>query len=317
MSSVIHWLLEGDVSIQYQTYRDLLDAPIETLNEMQNNITIEGWGKELLEKRDPLTGLWCNGIYSPKWISTHYTLLELKNMGISSNNLQYIESSNILLNNMWFNHGKVRKNRYQDLCVCAMIIGICSSAHIQSSKINEIVDYILDNQYPDGGWNCRWENGDKHSSLHTTLSVLEAFRDYEINGYDYRLIEIGEKIPKAWEFILKKNLFKSVHSGKIINSSLVMISYPCRWKYDILRCMDYFASIEKCFDNRMEEALSLIIQKKRKRDHWPVQHKHPGIVHFIMEKTGDDSKWNTLRVLRVLRLYKPEMYQELISGNTK
>lgn len=315
--SVINWLLEGDETIQYQTYRDLLNAPLEILSEMQNNITIKGWGKGLLEKQDPLTGLWGKGIYSPKWISTHYTLLELKNMGVNPTHPQYVEGSNTLLNNMWINQGKVRKDRYQDLCVSAMILSICSYAQIRSPKINEIVDYILDNQYLDSGWNCRWEKGDKHSSLHTTLSVLEAFRDYEINAYNYRLIEIRERIPKAWEFILKKNLFKSVQSGEIINTSMLMISYPCRWKYDILRCMDYFASIEKCFDNRMEEALSIIIQKKRKSNHWPVQHKHPGIVHFIMENTGDDSRCNTLRVLRVLRVYKPEMYKEFISGNMK
>lgn len=61
----------------------------------------------------------------------------------------------------------------------------------------------------------------------------------------------------------------------------------------------------------MEEALGLIIHKKRKNNRWPVQQKYSGKVYFDMEQTGGDSRWNTLRVLRVLRFYKPELYREL------
>lgn len=60
----------------------------------------------------------------------------------------------------------------------------------------------------------------------------------------------------------------------------------------------------------MEEAIHLIISKKREVNRWPIQHKHPGKVHFDMEKTGGDSRWNTLRVLRILRFYKPEIYSD-------
>lgn len=34
------------------------------------------------------------------------------------------------------------------------------------------------------------------------------------------------------------------------------------------------------------------------------QHKHGGRVFLEMEKTGDPSRWNTLRALRVLRLWE-------------
>ncbi|MCE5343888.1 MAG: hypothetical protein LLF96_09970 [Eubacteriales bacterium] len=122
-----------------------------------------------------------------------------------------------------------------------------------------------------------------------------------------------ERIPKAWEFILQKRLFRSVRTGEIIDRKMLMLSYPGRWKYDILRCMEYFASVHKSYDERMDEALVLIMQKKRKNDRWPVQQKYSGIVHFDMEKTGADSRWNTLRVLRVLKYYRPADYDALVS----
>jgi len=41
--------------------------------------------------------------------------------------------------------------------------------------------------------------------------------------------------------------------------------------------MDYFASVQKEYDPRMEEALERIIRKKRRNDRWPVQQKYTGL----------------------------------------
>src|SRR5689334_19641675 len=81
-NEVISWLLEGDVSIQYQTYRDLLDTDIQS---RRKKIELEGWGLKFLACRQP-NGHWGRGFYQPKWTSTHYTLLDLKNLNISPTN---------------------------------------------------------------------------------------------------------------------------------------------------------------------------------------------------------------------------------------
>jgi hypothetical protein len=229
-------------------------------------------------------------------------------MGFPKTEDGFAESCEKLLDWTWYNKGLVAKHRNQDLCVTSMVLGICCYAGIQSPKINEIVDFILSKQFPDGGWNCDWQREAVKSSVHTTLSVLEAFRDYESYGYTYRLAEIKEAIPKGCEFLLRKRLFRSERTGEVIHNSMLMLSYPCRWKYDILRCLDYFQSISLPYDPRMEEALQIILRKKRPDHTWPVQQKYPGVVHFDMEKTGSSSRWNTLRVLRVLKKYRPEEY---------
>ena len=76
------------------------------------------------------------------------------------------------------------------MCICGMLLHICCYAKIDSPKFNEIVDHIIDKHYMDGGWNCRWESDHKHSSLHTTISILEGIEDYRKNGYEYRLNEL-------------------------------------------------------------------------------------------------------------------------------
>lgn len=67
----VSWLLDGAVSIQYQTHRDLLD---EERPDLRSRIAREGWGRRLLslQRED---GHWGKGFYQPKWTSTHYTLL--------------------------------------------------------------------------------------------------------------------------------------------------------------------------------------------------------------------------------------------------
>ena len=307
--SLSDWLLGGDVSVQYQVHRDLLSSPLDVQKNIRSRIALEGWGKRLLDERDLASGLWGGGIYSPKWVSTHYTLLELKNLGLPPETMTYREGCILLLNTLWPDLGKNKRaeDMSRDVCIIAMVLGMSCYAGIQSVKTDEIVDYMLYRQFTDGGWNCRWDKGAVRSSLHTTLTVLEAFRDYEQAGYTYRLDEIRSRIPAAQEFILKKRLFRSARTGEVIDSKMLMLSYPCRWKYDILRCLDYFASVQKEYDIRMEEALQILLSKRRKSSRWPVQHKHAGRVFFDPEPTGGDSRMNTLRALRVLKLYRPEL----------
>jgi len=184
-----------------------------------------------------------------------------------------------------------------------MFLHICCYAKIKSDKIYEIVDYLIDKHYADGGWNCMWYEGHTHSSLHTTLSVLEGIHDYKENGYTYRLDELLQQRSEAHEFILKHRLYKSDKTGNIITNSFTMLSFPGRWFYNILRCLDYFQSIDLPYDERMLDAINVLLKKRRKNGKWPVQYKKSGLVHFDMEKTGSDSRWNTLRALKVLKKY--------------
>ena len=81
-SQLIAWLLEGDVSIQYQVHRDLLATEKP---QLRDQIATEGWGAQFLSYRKK-EGHWGQRFYQPKWISTHYTVLDLKNLAISQNN---------------------------------------------------------------------------------------------------------------------------------------------------------------------------------------------------------------------------------------
>jgi hypothetical protein len=103
------------------------------------------------------------------------------------------------------------------------------------------------------------------------------------------------------EFILIHRLFRSHKTGRVITPAFLKLSYPCRWHYDILRALDYFQQAGAKYDTRMEDALMILLKKRNRNGMWILPAKYPGKTHFDMETTGQPSRWNTLRALRVLK----------------
>jgi len=306
---IIKWLLEGDVSIQYQVHRDLLSFE---RNDLQIRIAKEGFGAKFLSKRKS-NGNWGLKFYQPKWTSTHYTLLDLRNLGIEQCNPLIKESIETILHNEKANDGgilPIGTSHFTDLCINGMFLNYASYFKTNEKDLKSVVDCILVQIMPDGGFNCRSNRFPSiHSSLHTTMAVLEGITEYETQGYTYRLAELRQAKRSSTEFILIHQLFLSDRTGEIIHKDFLKITYPCRWRYDILRALDYFQHSKVKWDDRMNPAIQVLLKKQNKDYTWNVQAKHSGQVHFEMEKAGKPSRWNTLRAMRVLKHFKIEKSQ--------
>ena len=297
-------MLEGDVSSQYQVYRDLLG---KERVDLQQRIGSEGWGRCFLSRRKP-NGHWGDRFYQPKWISTHYTLLDLRNLNLPADNIEVKATIDSVLANSKAEDGGIALGpstlHRSDVCVNGMFLNYASYFQTGERKLQSLVDAILHELMPDGGFNCRsTRSGAIHSSLHTTLSVLEGLTGFQNEGYTYRSNEVKEAIKTAQEFVLLHQFFLSDRTGEIIKKEFLRLSYPCRWRYDILRALDYFQYASCRWDPRMKRAIEVLKKKRNKNGTWNVQAAHPGQVHFTMEKAGRPSRWNTLRALRVLDRY--------------
>ena len=91
----IDWLLEGDPSVAWQTQRDLLGRPESEWVLTRSRVATEGWGRSLLDLQDP-DGKWAGGLYTPKWTSTNYTLLQLRRLGLEPSDPQAIAGVQVL-----------------------------------------------------------------------------------------------------------------------------------------------------------------------------------------------------------------------------
>lgn len=304
---LIEWLLGGDVAIQFQTKRDLMS---QNDIQLQKRISKEGWGKEFLSRRNENVH-WGRQYYQPKWISSHYTLLDLRNLNLAPDNSTVKETIDLIFDTCIANDGGIQlgpsTSVHSDVCVNGMFLNFASYFRTDEKKISSIVDSILVEKMPDGGFNCcSTRSGATHSSLHSTLSVLEGITEYEKNGYQYRLDELKLVKASSIEFILQHQLFLSDRTGEIIRKDFLKLTYPDRWKYNILRALDYFQYEGVKWDPRMQPAIDVLFKKRNKNGTWNVQAKHAGQVHFEMEKAGKPSRWNTLRALRVLKQFKIE-----------
>ncbi len=157
----------------------------------------------------------------------------------------------------------------------------------------------------DGGWNCEWDRGAVHGSFHTTTSVLEGLREYGVAG-GARAAETEAAEQRGREFLLVHRLFRSHRTGEVVDERMLRLSFPPRWRHDVLRCLDYFRSANAPKDERLTDAIGVLVAKRRADGRWPLQQRHPGRTWFEMEEVGGPSRWNTLRALRVLTWWERE-----------
>jgi hypothetical protein len=310
-NDLIHWLLEGDPAIRWQTMRDLQNATSKRWKAEQQRTLDEGWGAQLLElqARD---GSWGGGIYTPKWTSTTYTLLTLCDIGIPRDHQHAQKAAELTINRLL---GSKCDDQFRsklaacDRCIVGMILLIATYFGIRDARIDAIVENLLSEMMPDGAWNCCRLRKPKphHSSFHTTFNVLDGVREWLETTPKHKLRNDVLKAEKsALDFTLDHRLYKSHKTGKIIHEKFTMLSYPPRWHYDVLRGLAYFARMNAPRDKRFVDAINLLHNRRNKDGTWPNQYKYSGKVYFHMEKVGRPSRWNTMRALRILKWWDKE-----------
>jgi hypothetical protein len=305
MQTIIDWLMEGDPAIRWQVMRDLLDAPKQRWQAERRRTQKEGWGARFLAEQDD-RGIWGEGFYSPKWISSTYTLLTLVDIGVPQLCKPAKRGAQVALDGLYgleADDTLYKKTNDFDQCVSGMLVRLASYFGAGAARVNVMVQSLLENRMPDGGWNCRIKRKPRpsHSSFHTTINVLEGLREAVEQDVCRHATLVLKAEAEAREMLLRHRLFRSHRSGTVIDDRWTLLSYPPRWHYDVLRALDYFARANAERDPRLQEGIELLIGRRRPDGRWPVQRKHPALVYFDMEKTGSPSRWNTLRALRVLR----------------
>lgn len=300
----LDWLLEGDPSVIWQTRRDLLDASGADWKPIRDRVSGEGWGRRLLDSQD-VQGTWGGGLYSPKWTSTTYTLLLLRRLGLDPSNTSAVRGARILLDRADRVDGGVSYGSGRLLaekCINGMVLSIGSYFDLGDDRIDEVAGYLIAGTLGDGGWNCRdYQGGVRHSSFHTTISVLEGLLLWKRRTGSTRADEV---IARGHEFMLEHRMFRSHTTGEVINGAWTRFCFPPRWHYDILRGLDHLRDAGEMTDPRAEEAIGLIHERRRSDGRWPIGPRYSGEEFFRMESGRSPGRWNTLRALRVLRWWQ-------------
>lgn len=299
---VMSWLLDGDPSIRWQVLRDLADAGPDEVAAERARVAETGWGARLLSLQDP-DGQWGGGIYSPKWISTTYTLRLLHYLGIEpSHPAPHRGLAKMAERAEWYDGGVGYFVSVEaETCVTGMTLSLASYFGSFASHRESMARYLLREQLEDGGWNCETRHGSMRSSFNTTILALEGLLEYERTRPAGLIRKIQAARRRGEAYLLDRHLMRARTSGEIINQNWRRFSFPPRWHYDVLRGLDYLQAAGARPDERSDEAVALLLSKRTKDGRWKLQNHHSGREHFKMERTGQPSRWNTLRALRVLR----------------
>ena len=315
--TVIGWLLGADPAIRWQVMRDLLDAPEAEWTAERAKVETEGWGARLLSLQDE-DGQWAGGAFVPAdyteeqwktegqpWTATCFTLQQLREFGLDPGSARARRTVELIGANSLWEHDR---QRYWDGEVEECINGrtVADGAYF-GVDVSPIVARLVCECQADGGWNCERCNGSVRSSFHSTINVLEGLLEFEraTGGTD-------ASRQARWngeEYLLQRHLFRRLTTGEPADERFLLFLYPHRWRYDILRALDYFRACSSFTrtapDRRLAEAVEHLRSRRRADGTWPLDWRLKGRVWFDMDDgEGQPSRWITLRAMRVLKWWE-------------
>jgi len=309
--SVIGWLLEGDPAIRWQVMRDLTGASAKEVAAERARVATVGAGARLLALQES-DGRWGGAAWNRGWNSTMHVLMLLRDLGLDPAS----EQARLAVGRV--RHGVTWKGCGPPQCdsnaFFAGEVEPCINGQVGAvgayfgDDVRGIVNRLLAEQLPDGGWNCEAANGSTRSSFNTTICVLEALLEYELAGAGNP--EVTEARLHGQEYLLERRLFRRRSTGEVIErdrkggAAWSRFAFPTWWHYDVLRGLDYLRRTGAAPDERMAEAIELVASKRDRDGRWPLEAQYPGVMPVEMDEgAGRPSRWNTLRALRVLNWY--------------
>ncbi len=301
--TVIDWLLDSDPSIRWQVLRDLAHEPADVIAAERSRVATEGWGARLVALQAP-DGRWGGKPWSHDWTDTFHVLELLRRLGLDPASEQARRAVGLVREHVTWRDDAFETpwadNRFFEGEVEPCINGnVVATGSYFGVDMAPLVERLLREQLPDGGWNCEVENGATVSSFGTTINVLEGLLEHERATGGSAKVGAARRGGEA--YLLERRLFRRKSTGEVIDPSWLRFSFPTWYHYDVLRGLDYLRGAEGRPDERVAEAIAVVEGNRDPDGRWPLQHVHDGEAHFQMEEgEGRPSRWNTLRAMRVL-----------------
>ncbi|MGB7595416.1 MAG: hypothetical protein WBL80_07605 [Erysipelotrichaceae bacterium] len=183
-----------------------------------------------------------------------------------------------------------------DLCINGMFLNYAAYFQPKEKRLERLINFILTAAKSDGGYS--WDLLSSKSDPHTTICILEGFQSFIETGSPYRHQDIETVKREAIEYLLSNTMFMQD------DQRYLKLSFPYRYRYDVLRVLEYFANAQTPYDIRMKPAIDWLKSKQKEDGCWYLEHVHKGNTHFEMEVKGKSSRFITLKALFVLNWQK-------------
>ncbi|MGI0129878.1 MAG: hypothetical protein ACREDE_05355 [Thermoplasmata archaeon] len=308
---VLDWLLaEEQPSVRYRTLTELLgrgpDDP--DVRAARDPIPRTGWAAEILSERSP-EGWWVHSesLYTPKYLSTHWRMLLLSDLGLTREVPAIRESCELWMRRFAATGGGVggnSKGRPHHCVAGNLARALLRFGYADDDRVRRTLEWLTESADPKGGWSC-FERGRNLDSW----EGLSAFAAYPRAKWTPRMQECVER---AAEFFLDREL----HRQGDRYPPWYRFHYPVHYYYDLLVGLDLLTSLGYASDRRLKFALAHLRKKRRPDGRWNLDAVHPDVdgamaewfrkhpkqrpVPIALERPGAPSKIITLTALKVL-----------------
>jgi hypothetical protein len=298
---VIDWLLDADPSIRWQVMRDLTDTPAAVVAAERSRVASEGWGLRLLDQQRP-DGQWGDGVATPFWWSNMYTLLFLRDLCVDPESERVRTAIDLVRDHVTWGPGFGDSPFFEgevEPCINGRVVAL--GAYF-GERSDQLIDRLLTEQLPDGGWNCEAERGSVRSSFHTTICVLEGLLAFE-QAFGATPAVTSAR-TRAQAYLLERRLLRRLSTGEIIEPTWTCFAFPPLWHYDVLRALDYLRAAGIQPDGRADEAIATVVERRQRDGRWRLDVRHRDTLHEeLAGAVGEPNRWVTLRARRVLDWY--------------
>ncbi len=309
----VEWLLDpAQPAVRYRALRELLGRPEgdPEVREARARIPNAGWVAGLLGECDP-GGWWGakESFYRPKYVSTHWKMLVLADLGASAATPAVRRSCELWMDGFPLRGGGVggiTSTGTGHLCVVGnMARALIRMGYVDDPRVARSMEWLAAAANPLGGWSCfgRGRNLD-------SWEALAAFAAYPRDRWNSAM---ARAVERGVEFYLEREL----HRQGARYDPWYRYHYPVHYYYDLLVGLDLVTSLGTTTDPRLGFALDHLRSRRRADGRWNLDAVHPDVdgamarwfrdhpqqrpVPFALEAPDAPSRMITLRALGVLR----------------
>ena len=325
-SDPTEWLLEANnLSVRYFTLIDIMNQNenCSEFKEAKEKIMLEGLVPKILNNQQS-GGYWEmaeNFYIKTKYKGTVWQIIVLAELGADSRDIRIQKMCEFILERAqdklsgafaYYSNGNGGDHNKVLPCLTGnMLWSLIRFGYIEDSRIQQGINWIVNYQRFDDGleyapdewpYNIGSKKGEacwgKHTCYMCVVKNLKALAEIPPKRRSEGVIDV---INKAVEYLLIHHIYKQSHNlNAIAKQEWTQFGFPLMWKIDALEVLEILTSLG-CKDERMQDAIDLIISKQNENGRWILEKTFNGRMQANIEQKGKESKWITLKAMKVLK----------------
>lgn len=304
-SPEISWLLESKVpSIRYKTYQNLVRLPADdpVLIEEYRNIQSSTFIQHILDQQ-VIPGQWkyVNHFYTPKYVSTHWSLLILEELLVDTKEARFQQAVDYMLSKIHPEiEGRLQSSDSGFTCLWGNILRyVLYAGFIDDPRVSDLITFVSRSVYHK---ECACYINDHRPCSWGLIRSLWGLSKIPASN---RNVDIQKAIDSGIAFVLEKySLVEAnfpMYDGGKIHPLWSKMSFPLFYQSDILFVLRILAELDLLNHPKAQAAIDWLLALRQKNGHFKGSNPFRGRTWPVISEKEDNDRWITLFALDILQ----------------